>query len=71
MFIDKMTLEHLRDTYTKGTQVRLVSMDDPQAPPKNTLGIVSHVDDAGSIHVHWETGSSLAVIYGEDIIEKV
>ena len=46
-------------------------MDGMQAPPKGTLGTVRGVDDAGSIMVSWDTGSSLSVVYGEDIIEKV
>lgn len=48
-----------------------LEMDGMQAPPKGTLGTVRGVDDAGSIMVSWDTGSSLSVVYGEDIVEKV
>ena len=29
-------------------------------------GTVKHVDDMGTIHVRWDCGSSLGVVYGED-----
>ena len=48
-----------------------LEMDGIQAPPKGTLGTVRGVDDAGSIMASWDTGSSLSVVYGEDIVEKV
>lgn len=68
----KAYLEHLRSTYPKGSKVRLLSMDDVQAPPRGTLGTVIGVDDMGSIMVHWKTGSSLSVILeAGDSIEKV
>lgn len=65
-FPSRATVEHLRSVYRKGTRVRLNQMDDFQAPPAGTEGTVMFVDDIGSIHVHWDTGSSLAVAYGED-----
>ena len=64
--ISPSLLKHLKETYKKGTRVRLDCMEDPQAPPAGTEGTVYFVDDIGSIHVHWDNGSSLAVIYGED-----
>lgn len=65
-FPSRATVEHLRSVYRKGTRVRLNQMDDFQAPPAGTEGTVMFVDDIGSIHVHWDTGSSLAVAYGVD-----
>ncbi len=59
-------LQSLRETYKKGTRVRLNHMDDVQAPPAGTLGTVYGVDDIGSILVHWDNGSCLNVLYGED-----
>ena len=61
----------LRERYRKGTKVRLVSMDDIQAPPPGAIGEVFGVDDAGSVMVRWETGSSLSLIPGEDCFEIV
>jgi hypothetical protein len=46
-------------------------MDDVQAPPAGTLGTVYGVDDTGSLLVHWDNGSGLNVIFGEDIVRKV
>lgn len=54
-----------------GTQVELVRMDDPQAPPIGTKGTVKGVDDIGSIMVAWDNGCGLSVAYGADICKKV
>ena len=69
--ITREEVERLRQQYPAGTVVKLVRMDDSQAPPPGTKGIVRYVDDIGTIHVSWETGSSLGVVYGMDKIEKV
>ena len=59
-------VEKIKREYKKGTVIELVSMDDNYAPPTGTRGIVDHVDDIGTIHVNWETGSSLGLVVGED-----
>lgn len=41
-------------------------MDDRHAPPVDTRGKVIAVDDIGTIHVKWDTGSTLGVAYSED-----
>lgn len=64
-------LRMLKNHYPVGCRVRLVKMDDPQAPPIGTLGTVAGVDDIGSIMVNWDTGSSLHVLLGIDICERV
>ena len=46
-------------------------MNDIQAPPAGIKGTVYGVDDTGSLLVHWDNGSGLNVIYGEDIVRKV
>lgn len=69
--ISDSVLKNLRTAYPTGTRVKLIKMDDMQAPPKGTLGTVHGVDDAGSIMVRWDNGSGLSVVYGEDIVEKV
>lgn len=71
MFVKKEIVQTLRKRYPEGTRVKLVKMDDPQAPPMGTRGTVIGVDDIGSIMVRWDNGSSLNVIYGEDIVSKV
>jgi hypothetical protein len=32
---------------------------------------VSFVDDIGSIHVNWDRGSALAVVFREDSVVKI
>ncbi len=55
-------LEELREQYPMGVAVELVSMDDDQAPPKGTRGVVLHVDILGTVHILWETGSTLGIV---------
>lgn len=71
MFPTKETIEMLRTEYHDGTRVRLVKMDDVQAPPIGTEGTVVGVDGIGSLIMHWDNGSSLHVVYGEDEVEKI
>lgn len=68
--ISKERLESLKEAYPKGTRVRLIQMDDLQAPPRGTKGTVISVDDAGSLLMKWDNGSSISVVYGEDVVEK-
>ena len=71
MFVKKEIVQTLRKQYPEGTRVKLVKMDDPQAPPMGTRGTVIGVDDIGSSMVRWDNGSSLNVIYGEDVVSRV
>ena len=64
-------VEDLRDKYPVGTKVKLISMDDFQAPPPGTTGEIRGVDDAGDIMVRWSTGSSLNLIPNVDEFEVV
>lgn len=70
-FPDRKTVERLRREYPAGTRVRLLAMDDVQAPPAGTLGTVTAVDDAGHILMSWDSGGSLNLVYGVDSFEKV
>lgn len=67
----KHHVDSIRDLYPKGTRIRLVSMDDAQAPPIGTIGSVLFVDDIGTIHMEWDNGSSLGLVYGEDKFECI
>ena len=69
--ISKERLNYLRNRFTPGTRVRLIKMDDIQAPPVGTEGTVIGVDDIGSIMVRWDNGSGLSVVYGEDECTEV
>ena len=68
---NQRTVEQVKESYPKGTRVELVRMDDPQAPPPGTTGTVLAVDDTASLIVRWDNGSSLNVVYGEDIVRKI
>lgn len=70
-FPSKEIVELVRKEYPKGTRVELVQMDDIQAPPIGTKGTVFGVDDTASIMVHWDNGSGLHVVYGEDRCRKI
>lgn len=70
-FPSREIVERIRKQYPMGCRVELVRMDDIQAPPIGTKGIVIGVDDTGSIMVRWENGSSLNVVYGEDLSRRI
>lgn len=59
MFSSKEIVETVRKRYPVGCCVRLVKMDDVQAPPIGTLGTVYDVDDTGSSLVNWDNFSRL------------
>lgn len=63
-------IEQIKKMYPEGTKIKLNYMKDNYNPvPNGTLGVVDHVDDAGQIHVKWENGSSLALLYDEVILK--
>ena len=66
--ISKNTVERLREEYPVGSRVELLHMDDPYNTTlfPGAKGTVRSVDDMGTIHVRWDCGSSLGVVYGED-----
>ena len=65
------TIDMLRDNFPRGCRVELTSMDDPQAPPIGTCGTVIGVDAFGTIHVDWDNGSRLGVIYCVDGFRRI
>ena len=72
-YIDAKTLEQLRREYPAGTRVELVKMEDPYNTKlvPGCQGTVRCVDDMGTIRVAWDCGSSLGVVYGEDIVGRL
>ena len=71
--INQWQLQKLREEYPAGTRVELLSMDDPcnRKLIPGCKGTVKHVDDMGTIHVSWDCGSSLGIVYGEDSCRKI
>jgi hypothetical protein len=70
-FPSRETVERIRAQYPVGCRVELIKMDDIQAPPIGTKGTVTGVDDIGSIMVSWDNGSTLHIVYGDDICRKI
>ena len=70
-FPNKEVVDRIRRQFPVGCRVELLRMDDVQAPPIGTKGTVTGVDDTASILVNWDNGSSLNVVYGEDLCRKL
>jgi len=65
-------LKQIKDYYTPGTRVVLIQMDDPYSKLlPGDKGTVRCVDDIGTIHVNWDRGSSLGIVYGVDCCKKI
>lgn len=64
----KEEIEAVKETYTNGTRVQLIRMNDEygQAPPIGTKGTVEFVDGIGTIFVRWDNGSGLGIVLGVD-----
>ena len=71
--ISKEALNRIRQQYTIGARVELTKMNDPYRTDlvPGCKGTVCFVDDMGTIHVRWDIGSSLGVVYGEDACKLI
>lgn len=70
--IRQETLQKLRETYTIGSRVELIQMDDPYSHLSvGAKGTVVNVDDIGTIHVNWDDGGSLGVVFGADTCKLI
>lgn len=50
-----------------GKRISLVSCSDPYTRlTHGDEGVVTFVDDLGTVHVKWDNGSNLGLVYGED-----
>lgn len=71
-FPSESIVKRLREEYPEGTRIALVNMDDPYSKlVPGDRGTVRAVDDAGTIHVRWDSGSGLGIAYGEDSCRKL
>ena len=65
-------IQKIKKEFPTGTRIKLIHMNNDLFPvPDNTLGTVDFVDDAGQIHMKWDNGSTLALIYEVDHFIKV
>lgn len=71
-FPPRKIVEQVKKNYPSGTRVELVQMNDPYRHFEPGLkGTVNCVDDTGTIHVNWDNGSHLGLVYGEDSCRKI
>lgn len=71
-FPNKRVVDRIKAEYPKGTRVELIEMNDPYQRMESGLkGTVNCVDDTGTIHVDWDNGICLGVVYGEDSCIKI
>ena len=64
-------INEIKETYPKGTRILLVEMgEDPRPVPSNCWGTVEVVDDIGTIHVAFDNGRRLGLIFGVDSFIK-
>jgi hypothetical protein len=65
--MNNRTIQMYKEIYKKGTRIECISMDDPYSPiERGTKGTVVAVDDIGTIHMKWDNGRTLGLIYSED-----
>ena len=65
-------LKQLKEYYTPGTRVMLIHMSDPYTNLRQgDRGTVTMVDDIGTIHVNWDRGSMLGIVFGEDECRRI
>ena len=71
-FLSRDVVERLKKEYPKGTRLVLISMDDPYSKlVSGDKGSVNYVDSAGTIHMKWDRGSRLGLVYGVDVFRKL
>lgn len=66
----------LKATYPTGTRIQLEAFDDPFVVmgthyQVGQQGTVKEVDDAGTVHMHWDSGQRLGLIPRFDSFKKV
>lgn len=67
-----MNIRQIKKNYPGGCRIRLIEMkNDPHPVKPGTKGVVSHIDDIGTIHCIFDNGRVLGVIPGEDKFEKI
>ena len=71
-FPNKETVERVRKQYQRATRVELATMNGPYFIIKpGEQGTVDFVDDTATVFVLWDNGSTLGVVYGEDVIRQL
>lgn len=71
MNITETQMQMLREEYPVGSRVKLLRMDGERDMYPDLKGTVKGVDDIGTIHVSWDNGRGLGVVYGEDSVVRI
>ena len=67
MLYQRDYVAHMREKYPPGTRVEVVSLGNEEEHLKpGTKGTVVGVDDQPALLVHWDNGSSLSLLIGQD-----
>ena len=65
-------VKRLKEMYPAGTRIQLDHMDDTFHPvPAGSTGTVRFVDDAGTIHMAWDSGSTLGLCPSCDLFHII
>ena len=65
-------IEYIQKKYTVGTKVKLIKMYDFYSDiAEGEEGVITAVDDLGTIHVNWSNGSTLGLVFGIDEFEII
>lgn len=72
-FPSQAAVKRIRAEYPAGCRVALVSMgpDSYSRLKPDDEGTVFHVDDTGTVHVKWDCGLTLGMVYDVDVIRKL
>lgn len=71
-FPSKEAVNRLRKQYPHGCRVELLQMNDPYSKlMPGDQGTVDFIDDTGTIFCSWDKGSTLGVVYGEDMVKRI
>lgn len=62
----KLSVEKIKSIFNKGMRIELEEMIGESDMPKGLQGEIDFIDDAGHIHVCWDNGRTLSLIYGQD-----
>ena len=72
LFPARKCVERIQEAFPTNAEVELEWMDDIyRHMPPGTKGTVSSVDDAGNIHVRWESGVHLSAVWNADVVRNV
>ena len=69
MWNQEKIVKEAKEKFPVGVRVRLdaeLNGDDYSRLKAGDEGVVRFVDDMGTVHVNWDCGSGLGLIYGED-----